>query len=265
MDREAPEPSAAPQEGTSGPGISRRDFATRVGGGGALFGVAWVAAPQIRTLRLAARAAQVGSEPPGTTTTTTTTPGGNPQGTIFLSDHAPCAGNNIVVNASGFVPKTAVTIEIDSPAHTLAVTTADAQGRISRAVALPTSGPLGPHSIVVVGVAAGGKTLTLSSPVNIKDQGNCETPPPSTGPGNGNGNGNGQGTGQGTTGGNPRTGSRRGGGGEEPLAFTGTDPTRLAVIGLGAAAFGRFLLALGRRGSEDEDEDDDLGLAPGRP
>src|SRR4051812_31685938 len=156
-------------------GLSRRDFAARFGAGSAAaVGVAW-AAPHITTIKFAAKAA-VGSAPPGSTTTTSTTIEGE-VGSVSLSSHDPCAGDILIVRARGFVPKTAVTIEIDSAEHTVAVTTAGGQGRINVAVRLPTTVPTGVRDLVVVGVKPGGRTLTLHVPVTIRSVEECAVGP----------------------------------------------------------------------------------------
>ena len=156
----------------------------------------------------------------------------------------------------GFAGKTAVTLEIDSPANTLGVTTCDSQGRVDTIVKLPRH-PTGTHQLVLVGVGPGGRTLTIRAEVNIKTEEECavgpegststttvptnpsvstsspsSTTPTSTPP-----------TTPVTTAQNKpptRTGSG--------LAFTGTDTTELALLGAAAAVAGRMLygIAAGR-------------------
>jgi len=239
------------------PKIGRRRFAVVVGGGTFSFAAA-LAAPSISTVSFKGQA-QVGSpeEPPGSTTTTTVGGEGG-RGKIAISDHAPCAGNDVSVTASGFAPKTAISIQIDSAAISLGVLTADAKGEVITTVKMPTNSPLGPHKLRLVGVAPGGKTLVLSAPVNIKDQGNCAPPPTGVGstvpPGTPTTGGPtsvaGSTVPQGTSTGGPRPTGQG-----EDLPFTGTDSTDLALIGAAAAVLGRALYGLaGRRRDEDEEK-----------
>jgi len=240
--------------------MSRRDFTSFVGKGSAVAaGMVW-AAPKISTVKLAKKAA-AGSPPPGTTTTTTTIAGqGNP--TISVSNASPCGGDTIAVNGRGFVPKTAVSLEIDSPANSLGVTTADSNGNIAVTLRLPTSVPTGSHNLVAVGVQAGGRTLTLEAPLHIKTRAECETGPEgstattlantgttgvagTTTPGTTRTTGNGKGS-SGTT-----KVSNEG----SPLAFTGTDTVDLALIGAAAAVGGRALLGLVGRDRDEDDEE----------
>lgn len=247
--------------------LSRRDFAARFGAGSAAaVGVAW-ASPHISTIRFAQKAA-VGSEPPSSTSTTSTTIAGT-EGSVSISNTAPCAGDTMTVTARGFAPKTAVTIEIDSAEHTIGVTTAGAQGRISVGIQLPTNIPTGAHQLVVVGVRPGGRTLSLSTPINIKTQEECvvgpegttttsSTPtPPTTG---------GRGT-TSTTATPPTTAppvkveetppsKPRSPGNGGLLAFTGTDSVDLALLGAAAAVGGRALFGLVAHRDDDEDDDE---------
>lgn len=238
-------------------GLSRRDFTKRVAGGSAAaMGVAW-AAPKITTIRYAAKA-KAGSPPPTSTTTTTSVPVGQ-LGHITISVNSPCVGDTIRVSADGFAPGTAVTLEIDSAAHTLGVTTASGTGSINVDVVMPKAGPTGAHTLKAVGVQTGGRTLTLSAPITIKTEAECAvgpngttstiapgtvtTTPGSTTPGS-------------TT---PVTigGKQEGGGplGSGSLAFTGTDAIDLALVGGAAALGGRMLYGLARRSDDDEDEE----------
>jgi hypothetical protein len=169
-----------PREGPAGPpprplgpiGLSRRQFTRNVGAGGvAAVGLMW-AGPKISTIRYAAKAA-AGSPPP--TTTTSTTGPGVPEGTISVNTRSPCAGDSFQLHASGFVQKTAVTIELDSAAHILGTTTSNGDGRINVRVDLAPDGPTGEHTLKVIGVRPGGQTLTLSVPLVIKTVAECET------------------------------------------------------------------------------------------
>jgi hypothetical protein len=261
----------------SPPRLSRRDFATRFGAGSAAaVGMAW-ASPHISTVRFA-RKAQVGSPPPGTSTTTSSTIA-PPEGHIELNTVTPCEGDICSVRADGFAPRTAVTLELDSPEHTLGVTTAGVRGRINVTVRLP-SGLTGDHVFVVVGVRPGGRTLSLTVPVKIKTAQECQIPPqgstttttqppgsttttrpgnrptttvspstsvpPSTSVAPAN-------TQEGGGGGGGVQGASNGGG---FLAFTGTDSVDLALLGAAAAVGGRALFGLvAHRDDEDEDED----------
>ncbi len=250
----------APEITPSHIGLSRRDFATRIGAGGvAAVGLA-IAAPNIRTIRFATKAA-VGSPPPTTGSTTTTTVGTGQQsgggGSISVSDSTPCVGDTIHVHASGFVPHTAVRILLDG--ETLGVVTADSHGSIDVTIKLHHS-QTGSHTIRVVGIQKGGRTLTLSKSLHIKSEEECNshsegtTVPGSTAlttP---------------TTTVTPVTAGRVGGGlgpngggsqqigNESALAFTGTDAIDLALIGAAATVGGRLLYGLARPRDDEEDE-----------
>jgi hypothetical protein len=233
--------------------------------------MAW-ASPHMSTIRFA-RKAQVGSPAPGTSTTTTTTIGGT-EGTISLNSRTPCEGDICVVRAGGFAPRTAVTLELDSPEHTLGITTAGVRGRVNVTVRLP-SGLTGDHALVVAGVRPGGRTLSLTVPIHIKTDAECHVGPEATTtttqpgatttttrPGN-----------RPTTSTSPPTSvptstsiaqeHNQGGGGVQGasngggfLAFTGTDSVDLALLGAAAAVGGRALFGLvAHRDDEDEDED----------
>ena len=238
------------------PSISRRRFATvAVGAGSLAIAGGALASPRISTIRFAAKAA-VGSAPPGSTTTSTTIAGQG--GAISLSSTNPCAGRDLTIHARGFAGKTAVTLEIDSAANTLGVTTCDSQGAIDTVVKLPRH-PTGTHQLLLVGVAPGGRTLTLRTEVNIKTEEECavgpegttststslpkgstsvpaSTTPPTTPP-----------TTPVTTEGRKPT--RTGSG----LAFTGTDTTELALLGAAAAVAGRMLYGIAAGRGEDEE------------
>ncbi len=182
-----------------------------------------------------------------------------------MSSNSPCAGADLVVQARGFAAKTAVTLEIDSAATTLGVTTCDSQGRIDTIVKLPRH-PTGAHDLVLVGVAPGGRTLTLRTQVDIKTEAECAVGP--------------EGTTSTTTTTNPKVSTstpssttptttppsttpvttegrkptRTGSG----LAFTGTDTTELALLGAAAAVAGRMLYGIAAgRGAEDDDHADE--------
>ena len=247
------------------PSISRRRFATvAVGAGSLVVAGGALAGPRITSIRFGQKAA-VGSPPPGPSTTSTTIAGQG--GAISVSSTTPCAGDDLTVKASGFAPKTAVTLEIDSPANTLGVTTCDAKGQINTIVKLPASGPTGAHQLLLVGVAPGGRTLTLHTPVNIKTveecaigpEGSTSTTSPPTNPttvSTSTPTSTVPPTTPTTTGvtdsGGPPT--RTGGG----LAFTGTDTTELALLGAAAAIAGRMLYGVAAgRGDDDDDDDDD--------
>jgi hypothetical protein len=266
MEAQEPQPTGAPVEPTSdilGPiGLSRRDFAKKVGGGSAAaLGLMW-AAPKVSTIRHAATAA-VGSPPPGSTTTTTTTPAG-PAGTISVDDPNPCAGTAIHIHADGFVPNTAVTIELDSAANVLGTTTANSAGKINVLYSVPLSGPFGAHTVKAVGVKPGGQTLVLSASVTIRTVGDCEnttegsTVPPTTtattAPAS-------------TTTPTPTTTKKQHEQSTPPqilekgsnLPFTGMNSTDLALAG-GAAALAGWAV-YGIAGSRN-DEDEDVGDGP---
>jgi len=266
----------ARESGSSPPRLSRRDFATRFGAGGAAaLGIAW-ASPHISTVRFAAKAA-VGSPPPthGSTTTTSTTIAGQ-EGSVSVSTQSPCVGDILTVHASGFAPRTAVTLELDSAERSLGVTTAGTRGGIDVTVRLP-SGVTGSHELVVVGVRPGGRTLTLTVPLTIKTEDECNVGPENsstttttqpgvtttTKPGS-----------KPTTSTAPPTtaptsttiaskNNHEGGGGVHSassgggfLAFTGTDSVDLALLGAAAAVGGRALFGLVAHRDEDDEEVD---------
>jgi hypothetical protein len=238
------------------PSISRRRFNTLIGAGSAAALGAGFVAPHISTIKFARKAA-VGSPPPGSTTTTTIGPTGTTtpnqgNGRLSISNHAPCAGNAIGVIATGFAPKTAVSLQIDSPAYPLGVVTADASGGVNTVVQLPANAPLGPHKLVAAGVQLGGKSLTLTAPVNIKTQGNCDTGTGSQGSNDGSNGSNGDGSSVDVSG---DTGHQSTSNGSGSLAFTGTDSTRLALLGAGAAVIGRVVYGAANAGRDEDQED----------
>jgi hypothetical protein len=255
MQAEEQEPASAPAESVGaevGPiGLSRRDFAKKVGSGSAAtLAFVW-AAPKISTIRYGMKAA-VGSPPPGSTTTSTSTtvPVGQ-QGSMVVDDPNPCAGTNIHIHASGFAPGTAVSFVLDSAANPLGTTTSNADGRCNVLYKVPLSGPFGSHTVIATGVKPGGKTLVLSAPVVIRTVADCKahgegsTVPGTTAPG--------------TTvpGGSKTQGESLQQGSNLP--FTGADSTDLALVGGAAALTGWALYGLGRRGDEDGDDGADGG------
>jgi hypothetical protein len=188
-------------------------------------------------------------------------------GHISVSASSPCVGDTIRVTADGFAPRTAVTLEIDSPGHVLGVTTANSAGKIDVRVKLFDHGPTGKHTLKAIGVQTGGRTLTLSAPITIKNEAQCRvegegsttttapgTPDTTTGT-----------TAPGSTTPVTRAGGKQGGGGggggggtplgEGSLAFTGTDAVDLALIGTAAAIGGRALYGLARSSDDEEVEE----------
>jgi hypothetical protein len=261
--REVP---AGPPPRPLGPiGLSRRQFTRHVGAGGvAAVGLMW-AGPKISTIRYAAKAA-AGSPPPTSTSTSTTVPG--VPGTLSVDTRSPCVGDSIHVQASGFVQKTAVTVELDSAAHILGTTTTNGDGRINVRVDLAPDGPTGAHTLIVVGVRPGGQTLTLSVPLVIKTVAECQTQSegstttsPTTAPPN-------TPTTTPTVTTAPQTPqppqqqqggeSLQHGGGV--LAFTGANSSELALVGGAAALAGWAVYGVA---SDREGGDDDLDSPPG--
>ena len=224
-----------------------------------------LAAPKITTIRYAAKA-KAGSPPPtsSTTTTSTSVPVGE-LGHMTVSDSSPCVGDKIHVKADGFAPETAVTLEIDSPAYSLGVTTANGDGKINVQVELSKGEPTGADTLKAVGVQPGGKTLTLSVSITIKTEAECRTheegSTTTSTPGT-LGSTTPTSTPTSTTPTTKAAGEhQQGGGGGTPLggnslAFTGTDAVNLALVGGAAAIGGRALYGLARRSDEDEDEDE---------
>lgn len=244
-------------------GLSRRDFARRFGGGSAaVVGLAF-ATPKITTIRYAAKA-KAGSPPPTSTTTTSTSVPVGELGHISLSESSPCVGDTIRVKADGFAPKTAVTLEIDSPEHTLGVTTANGDGKINVQIELSSHGPTGAHTLKAVGVQTGGRTLTLSAPITIKTEAECrvenEGSTTTSTPGT-LGSTTPTSTPTSTTPTTNAADKQQGGGGGKPLngnslAFTGTDAINLALVGGAAAIGGRALYGLARRSDEDDEDEE---------
>lgn len=249
--------------GSNAGSLSRREFATRIGGGSAaVFGMAW-AAPKISTIKYAMRA-QAGSPPPPTSTTTTTT-GGNPRprGRLQLSVSSACVGDTCVLVGIGFAANSAVTLEVGSSSHVIGVLTADGNGEVHSTFQLQDDLPRGPRRIRCVGIAPGGRALIVTAPLNIKDQGDCDTGPQgSTSPTSVSGT-----TATSTTPTTTPTPTTRvspintQGGGPPPsqgnglLAFTGTDAADLAVLGIAAAVGGRALYALARNADDGDEEE----------
>jgi hypothetical protein len=235
-------------------GLSRRQFARKVGGGSAAaLGLMW-AAPNISTIRYAAKAV-VGSGPPTSSTTTTTTPVGA-EGTMTVDNPNPCAGTAIHIHASGFAPNTAVNLELDSPANPLGTTTANSNGRINVLYKVPLSGPFAAHSVIATGVKPGGQTLVLSAHIVIKTVADCEqghqgsTVPTTAGAST---------SVPATT--TPTTAPKKVHGQGEALQkgsnlpFTGRNSTDLALTG-GAAALAGFAVYGMAAGRDDEDAAD---------
>jgi hypothetical protein len=154
------------------------------------------------------------------------------------------------------VGKTAVSIQLDSPATVLGVTTCNANGGVNVQVPIGNASP-GPHTLRAVGVKPGGQTLMLTVPIVVKSEAECKvqnegtttvpgsttptsTPPPTTvklqQPQKQQGSG----------------GGVSGGGGSLP--FTGADSAGLALVGGAAALAGWALYGFGA--AQDPDEDD---------
>jgi hypothetical protein len=252
---------------TVGPiGLSRRQFARNVGASGVAVGLIW-AGPKISTIRYAAKAA-AGSPPPTSTSTSTSVPEG-PLGTISVTNANPCAGDSVQIHASGFVPKTALTIELDSAAHILGTTTTNGDGRINAKIDFAANGPTGAHVLKVVGVRTGGQTLVLSVPVVIKTAAECKTHSEgstTTVEPNSSTTGPHSSTSTPTVTTKPQQPQNQQGGeslqhGSGGLAFTGANSSELALVG-GAAALAGWAL-YGIASERDEDADDLDG--PGSP
>jgi hypothetical protein len=260
-----------------GIGMSRRDFATKIGlGSAAAVGLA-IGAPNIRTIAFATKAKAGSPAPRGGTTTTTSVPHGH--GKIAVSNHSPCVDDALNVQASGFVPHTAVALELDSPGFVLGNTTADATGSIDVQITL-TNSMAGTHKIVVSGIQAGGRALVVSASVHIKTEAECRQGPqgsttvpgsPSTTisgatqsstPGTSAMPGTSATSGTSGTPGSPGQGhGSQAIGGEHiqegnGLAFTGTDAIDLALIGAAATVGGRLLYGLARSGDDEEEVDE---------
>lgn len=87
-------------------------------------------------------------------------------GPLGASTTNPGPGQTVTLTGSGFAPNSTVTIQIFSTPQTLATTTADATGRFSVQVTIP-SGFSGAHTLEATGVAPDGATMVLSTPVTI--------------------------------------------------------------------------------------------------
>jgi hypothetical protein len=218
-------------------GVSRRDFTKRAAAGSvAAAGLVWVA-PKISTIKYATKTA-AGSRPP--TLGTTAVPNVPVQplgGRISISKQSPCVGDSVRVTAQGFAQLAAVTLELDSAAQPIGMTTADANGAIDVVVTIPKTGPTGTHSLRAVGVKSGGTILTLSSPILIKTEAECVTDPATP---------VGAAGGPGAT--RPAATGESGQGGSLPL--TGSDAIDLALIGGAAAIGGRVLYGITKHGDD---------------
>jgi len=258
MDADERQPRAMPPEPATPPigpiGLSRRKFITT--GSVTAVGLVW-ATPKVSTIRFAAKAA-AGSPPPTSSTTSTSTPVGT-EGSMSVDTTGPCPGQRLHVKADGFVGKTAIAIQLDSPANVLGTTTCNANGGVNVQVPIGNASP-GPHILRAVGVKPGGQTMVLTVPIVVKTEAECKvqnegtttvpgsttpgtsTPPTSTSP---------------TTAklhqqGDPGGPVVNSGGGS--LAFTGANSTGLALVGGAAALAGWGLYAAGAE--QDPDADD---------
>jgi hypothetical protein len=240
-------------------GLSRRQFARKVGGGSAAaLGLMW-AAPKISTIRLAA--SNPGSSPPTSTTTTTTIPGS--VGGMSVDDPNPCAGTSLHIHADGFAPNTGVNFTLDSPANPIGNATANSAGKINALYPVPLTGPFGAHTIIATGQKPGGQTLTLSAPIVIKTVADCHqgtegsTVPPTTAPGASTSV---PATTTPTTT-KPKHEKQQGESLQQGsnLPFTGMNSTDLALAGGAAALAGWAIYGIGGSRDRDDEDVDDLG------
>jgi hypothetical protein len=168
----------------------------------------------------------------------------------------PCPGERLHVKADGFVGKTAVSIQLDSPAYVLGVTTCNANGGVNVQVPIGNPSP-GPHTVRAVGVKPGGQTLVLTVPIVVKSPAECKvqnegttTVPESTDPTSAPPT---------TTKQQPQQQQQGSGGGgvssgSGSLAFTGADSGGLALVGGAAALAGWALYGSGAEPDPDEDD-----------
>ncbi len=206
--------------------LSRREFARRAGfGSAAAAGLVW-AAPKISTVKYVSRAAIGSTGPKGSTEPAT--PIGPLGNELSLSATSPCVGDSLQVTATGFAPGTGVAIQIDGSSTPIGMATADPAGTIDVPVVLPKDGPTGVHTLKAVGVAPGGRVLTLSAQIAIKTEAECAASESAIDP---------------TVG---AQGFDAGSGGGS-LPFTGGETTDLIVMGGGAVIGGRALYEMSKR------------------
>lgn len=144
---------------------------------------------------------------------------------IDVSTMTPCPAEPFTVKAQTFEPGSTVTAQLASTSAVLGTATADGQGVATFEISIPDSPAPGAsvqRDIQVVGTSSDGGELTLSAAVEIRD---CsEGAPPAVVP------------------------AATPPGGDGDLPRTGASNTwTLVQIGLGLAAVGGVLLALGRR------------------
>jgi hypothetical protein len=223
-------------EAADGQGLSRREFAKRIGAGSAAAaGLVWVA-PKISTIRYATKV-PTGSHPPTPEPTTGSVPVGSLGGEISLSATSPCVGTDVRVIARGFAPHAPIALQIDSAAHAVGIATADADGEVDALVTVPMTAPTGPRTLRAVGPRAGGGTLALSVPVTIKSEAECARDD--------------------TTAGTPvPPPGDQGSDGSGSLPLTGSDAIDLAIIGGAAAIGGRVLYGASRPPNKRIDRND---------
>ncbi|AEV84032.1 hypothetical protein ACWT_3010 [Actinoplanes sp. SE50] len=110
-----------------------------------------------------------------TTDKTLTTPAG--------TDNTVAPGGTVTITGEGYAPFSTVTVIIYSSPLNLGTATADAQGRISVTVTIPSGLPIGDHSIVASGVDKSGNALVRRLDVKAAAKTATETPTlPTTGP-----------------------------------------------------------------------------------
>lgn len=76
-------------------------------------------------------------------------------------------GSRITVSGSGFQPGSSVTVEFFSTPVVLGTTTADATGRATASVSIPSNAAEGPHTIELIGVNPSGAAITVSIPFTV--------------------------------------------------------------------------------------------------
>ncbi len=222
-------------------GLSRREFARRAGiGSVAAAGFVW-ATPKISTFK-AVRQAAVGS--PSPPVTGQTTPIGPLGGEVTVSSTDACAGDSLRVIGTGFVPATGVAVQLDTASNPIGIATADTTGSVDVAVVIPAATVAGDHTLRLVGVQTGGRTITVTHAITVATAEACAegsvTPVGAAGSPSGADGG----------------GSGGGGSGGGRLPFTGSDATDLALLG-GAAVVGGAAIyntAKQRRHALDEAE-----------
>jgi hypothetical protein len=135
------------------------------------------------------------------------------ENSLIISDTTPTPGQTISIEAKTFTAGTEVTITLNSDPVVLGAPTANEGGVAGLSATIPSTVPLGSHTIVATGTGADGAPLTLTASITVV----------ADGAGSGSGGGSGSGS----------------------LPRTGDDSSLpLARIGLALAAAGGVITAV---------------------